>query len=73
MCSAGRRLRLDELQRHASDPAFCFRNGRQRNFKDLFDPKIAEPLRLRPRRKLVEVSFEVRKTDLVEYCGRVVR
>jgi hypothetical protein len=63
--------RLDELRmraddRVADDPAFYFRTRRPPLFKDFFDPRLSRTWPLRPRRKVIEVSFEIRKTYLVE-------
>lgn len=63
--------RLDELklraaQRVTDDPAFYFRAKRPPLFKDFFDPRIAKTFPLRPRRKVVEVSFTVRKSYHLE-------
>ena len=70
-CAIQEVTRLDELrlratERVADDPAFYFRSARPPLLKDFFDPKLAKPLAMRPRRKLVEVSFQIRKTYLVE-------
>lgn len=62
--------RRDELalvgpQQAIDDPAFYFRAARPPLLKDFFDPRIAKRLPARPRRKVVEITYEVRRTYVV--------
>ena len=58
--------RKDELEVSAADavvedPAFYFRTRRPPILKDFFDPRIVTTLKVRPLRRMIEVSFEVRE------------
>lgn len=59
-------LRLRAAERVGDDPAFYFRAKRPPLFKDFFDQRIARVFRMRPRRRVVEVAYEIRKRYLVE-------
>jgi len=58
------RLRVDD--RVGDQPGFYFRKKRPPLFKDFFDPMIAKAYRVRPRRRVVEVSYDIDKSFLSE-------
>lgn len=65
--------RRDELNLVASrsvtsDPAFYFKASRPPLLKDFFDPKIRKVLRVPPIVRLIELSFEVKETEIRDFA-----
>lgn len=58
------RLRVDD--RVGNQPSFYFRKKRPPLFKDFFDPRIAKAYPIRPRRRVVEVAYDIDKSFLSE-------
>lgn len=58
------RLRVDD--RVGDQPGYYFRKKRPPLFKDFFDPRIAKTYPIRPRRRVVEVSYDIDKSTLSE-------
>jgi hypothetical protein len=68
--------RRDELALVASrsvmeDPAFYFKAARPPLLKDFFDPKIRKVLRLPKILRVVELSFEAREFETVDFASEV--
>jgi hypothetical protein len=64
--------RRDELNLVASrtvtdDPAFWFKSKRPPMLKDFFDPRIVKVLRTPPIVRVIELSYEIRETEIRDF------
>jgi len=59
-------LALAAAQRVIDDPYFYFKSARPPLLKDFFDPRVSKILPVHRMKKVIEVSFETRGSDVVD-------
>jgi hypothetical protein len=53
----------------AENPAFYFKSARPPVLKDFFDPKIRKVLQIPKMLRMIEVSFETKETDVIDFAN----